>query len=96
MSSAPSVLRLWLMPLLVWFTLLVLLTLTVGSAFVPLGYGNTIINLTIAATKAALIAIFFMELAESSSLVRLASVAGIFWLGFLFALSAGDYLTRHY
>ena len=78
----------------IWLALFVLLAITVGSAYVPLGDANGAINLGIAAAKAALIALFFMNLATSSVLVRLASAAGIFWLVFMFALTAGDYLSR--
>lgn len=86
--------RLWLMPSLIWLALLLLLALTVGSAFLPLGIGNTIVNMAIAGMKAALVVVFFMELSRSSTLIRIAAAAGAFWLSFLFVLSAGDYLTR--
>jgi cytochrome c oxidase subunit 4 len=78
----------------IWLALLILLAITVGSAYLPLGAANGPINLGIAAIKAALVALFFMNLATSTVLVRLASVAGVFWLVFMFALTAGDYLTR--
>jgi cytochrome c oxidase subunit 4 len=86
--------RIWLMPALIWLALVVLLAITVGSAFVPLGAGNTIINMAIAAAKAALIGLFFMNLVRSSTLLRLGAVAGLFWLAFLFVLTSSDYLTR--
>ena len=89
-----SIVRLWLMPTLVWIALLVLLSMTVGSAYVPLGAFNTAINMAIAAAKVALIVLFFMQLRSASALLRLASLAGVFWLVFMFALTAGDYLTR--
>jgi len=87
-------LRGWLMPCAVWLALLILLATTVGSAFIHLGPLNSIINFTIAALKAALIAVFFMNLRTSSPLLRLAAVAGLLWLTFMFTLTAGDYLTR--
>ena len=74
--------------------LLALLIATVGSAYVPMGIFNSVSNLAIAAVKAGLIVLFFMNLASGSLLLRLAAASGIFWLSFLFALSAGDYLTR--
>jgi cytochrome c oxidase subunit 4 len=85
---------LWLQPLLVWLALLILLCLTVGSAYVPLGAFNNVINLSIAALKAVLVFIFFMHLARSSALLRLAAIAGLFWLSFMFSLTFSDYLTR--
>jgi cytochrome c oxidase subunit 4 len=71
-----------------------LLALTVGSAYVHLGALNNVINFSIAAIKAALVAIFFMNLKNASPLLRLAAIAGLLWLVFMFALTAGDYLTR--
>ena len=89
-----SALRLWIAPSAVWFALLLLLAATVGAAYLPLGISNTIISLVIAAVKVTLVMVFFMELRTSSALIRLAALAGMFWLIFLFALTAGDYLTR--
>lgn len=86
--------RLWRRPLLVWFALLVLLAASVGSAYIPLGLGNGMINYSIAAAKAALVLIFFMHLDRSRALLRLAALSGLFWVLFLFSLSFGDYLTR--
>lgn len=89
-----SALQAWKLPALVWLALSALLAATVGSAYVPLGAFNTILNMGIAAAKVALILLFFMKLTSSSALIRLASMAGLFWLAFMFALTAGDYLTR--
>jgi cytochrome c oxidase subunit IV len=93
-ASEESALRLWIRPALVWAALLVLLGITVGGAYVPLGPFNTVLALAIAAAKAALVFIFFMHLTRSSALLRLAAVAGLFWLIFLFSLSLSDYFTR--
>jgi cytochrome c oxidase subunit 4 len=81
-------------PLLAWAALCLLLAITVAAAYVPLGAGNLLVSLTIAAAKAAVIAIAFMELARANSLQRLAAFAGLFWLLFLFVLMFADYLTR--
>ena len=86
--------ELWKGPILIWVALCVLLAITTGSAFIPLGVGNGIVNMTVSGLKAALIVLFFMNLRTSSVLVRIASGAGLFWLIFMFALTAGDYLTR--
>jgi len=91
-----SALRLWLKPSAVWLALLLLLGLTVGSAYVPLGAFNGVINYGIAATKAALVLIFFMHLDRSRALIRLTALTGLFWLMFLFSLAFGDYLTRNW
>ena len=89
-----QIVELWKGPLLIWVALCVLLAITTGSAYIPLGPGNILINMTVSALKAALIVLFFMNLRTSSVLVRIASAAGLFWLIFMFALTAGDYLTR--
>lgn len=73
---------------------MVLLAITVGSAHVPLGIFNSIVNMGIAAIKVALVVLFFMEVSSSSPLIRLASLAGLFWLILMFSLTAGDYFTR--
>jgi caa(3)-type oxidase subunit IV len=95
MKSGPdSILRLWLEPGLVWLLLAALLAATVFAAYIPLGALNGVISMAIAATKSVLILIFFMKLKTSSAPVRLASLAGLFWLVLMFCLTAGDYLTR--
>ena len=86
--------RLWKGPLVIWLVLLVLLVLTTGSSYLALGAANMPINMAISVAKAALIVLFFMNVKSSSILVRLASVAGLFWLSFMFALTASDYLAR--
>jgi cytochrome c oxidase subunit 4 len=50
--------------------------------------------LAIASGKAFLIALYFMHLRQSRALMRIAALTGIFWLGILFVLAFGDYLTR--
>jgi cytochrome c oxidase subunit 4 len=89
-----AALRLWLAPGAVWLALLLLLTATVASAYVPLGIVNSVINMAIAAAKVALVMLFFMKLRSSSALLRLAALAGLYWIILMFVLSAGDYLTR--
>jgi len=93
-AEQPSALGLWRMPGAVWLALLALLALTVGSAFIPLGLGNGLINASVAAIKVALVMVFFMKLRSSSGLLRLAALAGMFWLILMFVLTASDYLTR--
>ena len=69
------------------------LTLAVYLLPVPAAWA-TVLGLLIAAAKAALILAVFMELAESTALVRVAAAVGLVWLLFLFALTLGDYLSR--
>ena len=82
--------RIWLC----WIALLVLLAITTGAAFLPLGRFNAFIALAIAVCKALLVLIFFMELRRSSGLVRVFAAAGFFWLLILLTLTSADYLTR--
>ena len=80
---------------LAWIGLLTLLALTLGSAFIPMGFMNSVVNLAIAALKALVVAIFFMHLRYAHGLLRLAAVIGLFMLALLVGLSGADYATRH-
>jgi cytochrome c oxidase subunit 4 len=80
---------------LTWLALLALLALTVGSAYVPMGALNSVINLAIAAVKAALIAAVFMRLYEGGATApRLVIAVAIGTLTLLVGLSGSDYATR--
>lgn len=79
---------------LVWFLLLVLLGITVSASFIHFGRFNAAIAVGIAATKAALIGAYFMHLRSSARLTWVAVGAGVVWLAIMFALTAGDYVTR--
>ena len=79
---------------LVAVVLLLLLAATVLLARVDLGVWHTPVALGIAATKATLIAWFFMELREAQSLSRLAAVVALIWLSILLLGTLDDYLTR--
>lgn len=89
-----SVWSLWRRNLIVWAALLCLLGLTLGLAYLPLGSFNVIAGLGIAAVKVSLVALLFMELRRSNTLIRLAAVAGLLWIVVLFALTLSDILTR--
>ena len=80
---------------LTWIALLGLLAATLALAYVPMGIYNTVAGLGISAIKAALVVVLFMKLLDTSPIVRAAAAAGLFWLAFLFALSATDYMTRN-
>jgi len=80
----------------VWAALLGLLALTVGAAYVPLGPFNTITAMSIAVTKAVIIALYFMHLRYSPRLTWVFAGAGFFWLLLLFTLALSDYATRRY
>jgi cytochrome c oxidase subunit 4 len=79
---------------LVWLGLITLLLLTLGSAYLPLGWLNGVVNLAIAVAKALLVMIFFMHLRSSHYVLKIAAAAGFFWLALLIGLSLADFLAR--
>ena len=48
----------------------------------------------IAIAKALLIALLFMQLRNAAWLVRLAAMAGVIWVSFLYLIAFANYLTR--
>jgi cytochrome c oxidase subunit IV len=78
----------------VFAALLVLTGVTVAVARVDLGALNTIVALGIAATKAALVVLFFMHVRYGSRLVWLVVAAGVLWLASLIVLTMADVATR--
>ena len=72
--------------------LLVLLTLRL--AYLPLGRFNLPVSLLIAAAKALLIGIVFMELRVAKGFIRLAAGAAFLWIAVMFALTFSDLITR--
>ena len=74
--------------------LMALLAITVASTFVPLGAGNSLVNLAVAVAKAALIGGVFMHLRRSGMLVSLAVVVLLFWIAMMYGMTLNDYLTR--
>lgn len=78
----------------VFAALVALTALTIGLSFFDLGRAHIPLGLTIAALKAALVALYFMELIESPRLYSLAVVAGVCWLAILLGLTLSDYVTR--
>jgi cytochrome c oxidase subunit 4 len=77
-----------------WLSLLSLLGLTVYLAYQPLGSLNLAVALTIALTKALIVAAVFMELRERGGITIAFAAAGFVWLAILLWLSGSDYLTR--
>jgi cytochrome c oxidase subunit 4 len=80
--------------ILTYFGLMALLAITVASTFVPLGAGNSLVNLAVAVAKAALIGGVFMHLRRSGVLVSLAVVVLLFWIAMMYGMTLNDYLTR--
>ena len=78
----------------VFGSLLVLTLLTWQIAYVDLGPWNTVVALAIAVGKASLVAMFFMHLRWSGSMMRIVVCAAVFWLAIMITLTLGDVLTR--
>ena len=81
----------------VWAALLVGTVLTYEAAKVDLGVFNSAVALTIATTKALLVALFFMHLkGASEKLLKLVVISTVFFLFILLALAMFDYGTRQW
>jgi len=79
----------------VWLALLAGTALTVFAAHINLGPFNAAVALTIATTKALLVALFFMHIrGASEKLLKLVVISTIFFLFILLALSMADFGTR--
>jgi caa(3)-type oxidase subunit IV len=84
----------WLPYVIAWAVLLLLLGLSVLSAYLDIGVFHPVVNFGIAGTQAALVFLLFMKLRERPSLRWVFAGAGFFWLFVLFGLAAADYFTR--
>jgi len=80
----------------VWGTLLILLAVTVGVAYIHLGWFNPAAAVGIAGIKALIIILYFMHVRYSPKVVWVFVSAGFIWLGMIFLWTLADYLTRSY
>ncbi len=78
----------------VYVALMVLLAATISAAFLDLGSLNTVIAVSIAVLKAALVVTFFMGMIREGQVIRLFLIAGFLWLAILVFLTWVDYYTR--
>jgi caa(3)-type oxidase subunit IV len=78
-----------------WGVLLALMSVSLASAYVPLGAGNLAVGLSIAAAKSLIVLCVFMGLLRASALPRIVAAIGFFMLALLFALAGVDYATRN-
>jgi cytochrome c oxidase subunit IV len=85
---------LWRRNALIWAALLLLLMLSLGLAYTPMGLLTPAAGILIAIIKAGLVILLFMELATSKPLIRLTALSGIVFLAALFALTLADVVTR--
>lgn len=79
---------------MIWAALMLLLMLSLVLAYVPMGLFTPAAGVVIAFVKASLVILLFMELATSKPLIRLAALAGVFFLTAMFALTLADVLSR--
>ena len=86
--------RMWLKAGIVWLALCLLLALTCTAAFADLGRWKLAVSLAIAAAKAGLVIVVFMELTAARASPRLAALAGMLWLTLLIGLTFADVATR--
>lgn len=78
-----------------WGVMLLLLGLSVLSAYEDIGIWHPVVNFGIALTQAAIVFLIFMKLRGRPSLKWLFAAAGFFWLILLFGLAAVDYFMRN-
>jgi cytochrome c oxidase subunit 4 len=78
----------------VFGTLALLTIATTTVAYIDLGFFNVIAALTIAVSKALLVVLFFMHLAQSRHRTQVVAGAGILWLLILITFTLSDVLTR--
>lgn len=79
---------------LTWVALLVLLSMTIATSFLPIGNWRQLANMGIALAKAGLIVWIFMKMRQETALVRLAGVIAAVLLLVLGSLLACDYFFR--
>jgi cytochrome c oxidase subunit 4 len=77
-----------------WLVLMLLLGMSILSAYLDIGIFHPMVTFGIAATQAAIIFLVFMRLRGRPSLKWVFAAGGFFWLSFLFGLSIIDYATR--
>jgi cytochrome c oxidase subunit 4 len=77
-----------------WLGLLVLLAITCGSSFVPMGRYNLIVNLAVAVVKALLVVVVFMRLFRSAPMVIVVAMIAAFDLAILVCLTLPDFVVR--
>jgi cytochrome c oxidase subunit 4 len=80
--------------LIVFASLLVLTCATVAAALHDFGRLGTPLALTIAVTKATLVALYFMHLRWSGRMTRVFFAAGVLWLTLLIGFTTVDFTTR--
>ncbi len=78
----------------VFLALMFFTAITVGVAWVDLGFLNTPVALLIAGTKATIVVLFFMEVRHAHPITKLVVISAVLWLVILGALTFSDYFGR--
>lgn len=74
--------------------LIVLTAITVGVAYIDLGWLSTPVALLIACIKASMVILYFMHVRYSNHLTWVVIIGSFVWLGVLFVLTFADYFSR--
>jgi cytochrome c oxidase subunit 4 len=80
--------------IIVWIALLILTALTWWVSYVNLGMGNVAVALLIASVKAALVALFFMQLRHENRLVWAFALVPLFFLALIIFGTLSDTMFR--
>ena len=80
--------------LYVFAFLLVFTGITVGAAYLDLGWANPVIALAIASLKAVVVILFFMHVKYQSRLIKMTVGAGFFTFFVLIMMTMSDYMSR--
>ena len=86
--------RILLAPCGLWAALVLLGGISLACALAPGLPFKLVASLAIVIIQAGLVLIGFMRLGRSSALVRMAFLAGVVWLSFLFLMTFADIWTR--
>jgi cytochrome c oxidase subunit 4 len=78
----------------VFAALLVLTGVTTAASFINLGPLNVAVAMSIAVTKALLVALYFMHLRHSNRLTLVFALASLLWLMHMMTASLSDYISR--
>ena len=81
--------------ILIWAALMILTGVTAAVSRIDLGSFNAPIAMLIAATKATLVALFFMHMRWNDRVVRVAGAFGVVLILIMFALTCSDFFTRY-
>ncbi len=80
--------------IIIWIALLTLTGITWGVSYVNLGMGNVAVALLIASVKAALVALYFMQLRFENKLVWAFALTPLFFLALIIFGTLADTVFR--